>query len=111
LLARILQLQHHHKMKSFLIAVGIFLAIGLLAYFTRYVPDSEQLEFEKKFDRDAVLVKTCRPDPTIESGVAMKVYRFEEKLWFRERKTRWKQVDGKPENVCDLLDVEEKRSK
>jgi hypothetical protein len=33
--------------------------IGLL---TRYVPDSEQLEFEKKFDRDAVLVKTCRPD-------------------------------------------------
>jgi hypothetical protein len=49
-------------MKSFLIAVGIFLAIGLLAYFTRYVPDSEQLEFEKKFDRDAVLVKTCRPD-------------------------------------------------
>jgi hypothetical protein len=52
-LARILQLQHHHKMKSFLIAVGIFLAIGLLAYFTRYVPDSEKLEFEKKFDRDA----------------------------------------------------------
>jgi hypothetical protein len=73
-------------------------------------PDPEQVEFNKKFDRDAVLVKTCRNDPTIASGGPMTVYRFEGKLWFNERRSRWRQIDAKPENVCDLLDVEQKRS-
>ena len=37
-------------------------------------PDPEQVEFDKKFDRDAVLVKTCRDDPTIAGGSPMRVY-------------------------------------
>jgi hypothetical protein len=92
-------------MKSFFIAVGIFLAIGLIAYFGRHVPDAEELEFQKKFDREAVLVKTCAPDPSVASGVALKVYRLENELWFDDR-GRWRRVDGKADNVCDLLDID-----
>jgi hypothetical protein len=33
-------------MKSFLIAVGIFLAIGLTAYFNRHVPDAPEKQAE-----------------------------------------------------------------
>jgi hypothetical protein len=79
-------------------------------------PDPEQIEFDKKFDRDAVLVKTCRVDPTIESAPPIRIYRFDGKLWFREKLRfrekhgGWRQIDGNPENVCDLLEVEQKRS-
>jgi hypothetical protein len=69
-------------------------------------PDPEQVEFDKKFDRDAVLVKTCRDDPTIAGGSPMRVYRFQDKLWFLEYKRRWRQIDAKPDNVCDLLDID-----
>jgi hypothetical protein len=69
-------------------------------------PDPEQVEFDKKFDRDAVLVKTCRDDPTIAGGSPMRVYRFQDKLWFLEYKRRWRQIDAKPDNVCDLLDTD-----
>jgi hypothetical protein len=68
-------------------------------------PDPEQVEFEKKFDRDAVLVKTCRNDPTIESGPPMRVYRFQDKLWFSEYKRRWRQIDANPDNVCDVVEM------
>jgi hypothetical protein len=47
------------------------------------MPDSEQIEF-----RDAILVKTSREDPTIESGSPIRVYRFEENLGSRENKRR-----------------------
>jgi hypothetical protein len=92
-------------MKSLLIAVGIFLAIGLIAYFGRHVPDAEELEFLKKFDRDAVLVKTCGLDPGIASAVPLKVYRFDNELWFDDR-GKWRRVEGKADNVCDLLDID-----
>jgi hypothetical protein len=51
-------------------------------------------------------VKTCRDDPTIASGSPMRVYRFQDKLWFLENKRRWRQIDAKPDNVCDLLDLD-----
>jgi hypothetical protein len=104
-LARALRLQHHYEMKGFLIGLGVFLAIGLFAYFNRHVPSAEELDFEKKFDREAVLVKTCGWDPGIESGAPLKVYRFENELWFSDHR-RWRRVDGKVDNVCDLLDID-----
>jgi hypothetical protein len=77
----------------------------LIAYFNRHVPSVEELDFEKKFDREAVLVKTCGLDPGIESAAPLKVYRFENELWFRDHR-RWRRVDGKVDNVCDLLDID-----
>jgi hypothetical protein len=74
-------------------------------YFNRYEPTPEEIEFEKKFNREAVLVKTCGTDPGVASTEPLKVFRFEEKLWYREDGRRWRQVDGKPDNVCDLLDI------
>lgn len=87
------------------IVVGFFVLIGVVRYFTRYIPTSEEVEFDKKFDQAAVLVKTCGPEPGIATAVPIKVHRFEEKLWYRDDH-RWRQVDAKPDNVCDLLDVE-----
>ena len=84
---------------------AILLAFGLIIYFTRYVPTPEQIEFDKKFDREAVLVRTCGLEPGIASALPMKVFRFEDKLWFQDNH-RWRQVDGKPDNVCDLLDID-----
>ncbi len=69
-------------------------------------PTPEEIAFQKKFDREAVLVKTCAPDPGVASGIPMKVYRFENELWFYERGLRWRRVDGKIDNVCDLLDID-----
>jgi hypothetical protein len=83
--------------------------VALLAYCNRHIPDAEQVEFDKKFERASVLVKTCGPEPGVAVAVPMQVFRFEEKLWYRDR-NRWRQIDGKPENVCDLLDIE-KRSR
>lgn len=42
--------------------------------------DPQQVEFEKKFQREAVLVATCPGDPTWASGptaATQRVYRFE----------------------------------
>ncbi len=80
------------------------LGFGLLVYFGRYVPDAEQVTFDKKFDREAIFMKTCGSDPSIASGAPLKVYRFEDKLWFEDIH-RWRQVEGNIENVCDLLDI------
>jgi hypothetical protein len=68
-------------------------------------PTPEETAFQQKFDREAVLVKTCGLDPGIASAVPIKVYRFENELWFADR-GRWRRVDGKAENVCDLLDID-----
>jgi hypothetical protein len=88
-----------------LIAVAFFVLIGAISYFTRYVPSPEEVEFDKTFDREAVLVKTCGPEPGVATAVPIKVYRFEAKLWYRDDH-RWRQVDAKPDNVCDLLDID-----
>ena len=77
----------------------------LLIYFGRYVPTPEEEAFNAKFDQEAVFLKTCGPDPGIATGGPLKIYRYENKLWFRDVR-RWRQVDAKPENICDLLDIE-----
>jgi hypothetical protein len=92
-------------MKSFLFAAAIFVAIGALAYFTRRIVTTEETEFQKRFDRNAVLVKTCAPDPAIASSATLKVYRFEGEFWFSDT-GRWQRIEGKSENVCDLLDFD-----
>ena len=46
--------------------------------------DPQQVEFEKNFARDAILVRVCPPDPTLASGpgsAARQVYRFQSELW------------------------------
>jgi hypothetical protein len=85
--------------------IAIFGVFGLLIYFNRHIPTPEEDDFNKKFEREAVLVKTCGLEPGVASASPMKVYRYQEKLWYRDRH-RWRQVDAKPENVCDLLDIE-----
>ena len=89
-----------------LMAVAAVIAVGTFAYLNRRFPTSEELEFNKKFNREAVLVKTCGSDPGVASGIPLKVYRFEDELWFNDRDT-WRRIDGKPENVCDLLDIDQ----
>jgi hypothetical protein len=67
--------------------------------------DPEQVEFEKRFARDAVLVKVCPPDPTLASGpgsAARQVYRFQNELWTYDHGDL-RRVDAKPENVCEIL--------
>jgi hypothetical protein len=67
--------------------------------------DPEEVEFEKRFRREAVLVKTCPGDASLASGptsVHQRVYRFQEELWFDERGIM-RRVDAKPENVCAVL--------
>ena len=68
-------------------------------------PTPEETAFQQKFDREAVLVKTCGLDPGIASAIPLKVYRFENELWFNEG-FKWRRVDGKADNVCDLLDID-----
>jgi hypothetical protein len=67
--------------------------------------DPQQVEFEKKFEREAVLVKTCPGDPRFASGptaAAQRVYRFEKDLWFVDVNGPRK-VEATPETVCNLL--------
>jgi hypothetical protein len=72
--------------------------------------DPEEVEFDKRFRREAVLVKTCPADPAYAGGgsgptsVTTKVYRFKEELWFAGRGVM-RRVDAKPENVCDVLQL------
>jgi hypothetical protein len=69
--------------------------------------DPEETEFDKRFRREAVLVKTCSGDPAVASGPTAgvtKVYRFQQELWFDDRGVM-RRVDAKPENVCDILRV------
>jgi hypothetical protein len=67
--------------------------------------DPQQAEFEKKFDREAVLVRTCPGDPAYASGPtsnSQRVYRFEKELWVTTVKG-YQRVDGAPDTVCELL--------
>ncbi len=85
--------------RAFLIIIASSLLLGCSK------PTPEQAEFQKRFDRDAVLAKTCGGDSGIASAVPLKVYRFEKELWFSDRGT-WRRVEGQHDNVCDLLDVD-----
>ena len=92
-------------MMRFLAIAAILTLIGAVAYLNRRVATPEEFEFGKRFNREAVLMKTCGFDPSTGSGAPMKVYRFEDALWFDDR-SRWRRIDAKVENVCDLLDID-----
>jgi hypothetical protein len=69
--------------------------------------DPQQVEFEKKFEREAVLVKTCPGDPRLASGPtasAQRVYRFEKELWYQDV-NRYRKVEATPEAVCSVLEL------
>jgi len=104
-LACISEGQEHQTMKSFLISLIAVAALGSFAYINRHIPDAEEAAFNARFDREAVLVKTCGLDPGIAAATPLKVYRLEGKLWYRDFR-RWRQVDGDLGNVCDLLDID-----
>lgn len=96
----------NEKIGTLALRYGLILASAVLLQSCQKTdPDEEKLR--QAFDRDAVLVKTCRPDPGIASAIPLKVYRFQNGLWFEDRR-RLRRVDGNVENVCDLLDVEQK---
>jgi hypothetical protein len=77
----------------------------LLAGCSKREKDPEEVEFEKRFRREAVVVKTCPGDTSLATGVTsfrQRIYRFQEELWFDERGVM-RRVDAKPENVCAVL--------
>jgi hypothetical protein len=90
---------------SLIVVFAFFVLLGVVRYLTRYVPSPEEEEFNKKFDREAVLVKTCGIPPGIATAVPIQVFRFDGKLWYDDFH-RWRQIDATPENVCDRLDIE-----
>lgn len=64
-----------------------------------------EVEFRKKFDSEAILVRTCPGDPRYATGptaAAQRVYRFEKELWYLDV-TRYRKIEATPENVCDIL--------
>lgn len=69
--------------------------------------DPQQVEFEKKFEREAVLIKTCPGDPRWASGptaAAQRVYRYEKELWFWDLPGPRK-LEATPEAACDALTI------
>ena len=63
-----------------------------------------ELQFEKKFDQEAILVKTCGVDWGI-STVPLKIYRFEDQLWFKDNFV-WRRVAAGTAQVSDVLDID-----
>jgi hypothetical protein len=97
-------------MRSVLIAVGIAFLVVLVLY-NRPVPDAEELEFEKKFDRDATLVATCGSDPGLRCPLCrLRVYRYMNELWFKDDLT-WRRVEGKTDNICDVFQFDTQSSR
>jgi hypothetical protein len=88
--------------KVAIILVAAFMLVGC-----KNEKDPEQVELERRFEREAVLVRTCPADPRLASGptaVATRVYRFEEELWFEDRSVL-RRVDATPEDVCAILQI------
>jgi hypothetical protein len=65
-------------------------------------------EFEKMFNREAALAKTCGVDRAV-STVPLRVYRFKDQLWFKDNSV-WRPVAAGIDQVCDVLDVDARRS-
>ncbi|MET4603430.1 hypothetical protein ABIB90_002908 [Bradyrhizobium sp. JR4.1] len=85
--------------------VAIMIAGVALAGCKEQVKDPQQVEFERKFEREAVLVRTCPGDPRYASGptaAAQRVYRFEKELWFIDIDGPRK-LETNPEAACSTL--------
>jgi hypothetical protein len=91
------------------------LPIAILIIFTSIIlsackqeeKDPQQVEFEKKFEREAILVRTCPGDPRFGSGptaAAIRVYRFQSELWYQDVDS-YRRIDANPENACAILTI------
>ena len=84
--------------------------VGLVVASCNQPDDPQRAAFEARFDREAVLVKTCPRDPRVASGpvaIAQRVYHFEDKLWYLDGNNYHRQVDASEETVCSALTIEE----
>jgi len=89
------------------LATIVIVALGLNACNEREPKDPQQVDFEKKFEREAALVITCPGDPRYASGptaIAQRVYRFEKGLWYRDV-GGYRKVEATPETVCKVLQL------
>lgn len=87
------------------LATIVIVALGLSACNESESKDPQQVEFEKKFNREAFLVMTCPSDPRYASGPtasAQRVYRFEKELWYSDV-DGYRKVEATPETVCKVL--------
>jgi hypothetical protein len=87
--------------------VTILVVVIGLGGCNREPKDPQQVEFEKKFEREAVLVKTCAGAPGYASGptaAAQRVYRYEKELWYLDV-NRYRKVEATPEAVCSVLQL------
>jgi hypothetical protein len=83
------------------------LVLGLGGCGERPPPDPKKVEFEKKFEQEAVLVKTCPSDPRWATGptsAAQRVYRYEKELWYTDVYGHRK-IEATPDTVCDVLTI------
>jgi hypothetical protein len=67
--------------------------------------DPAQVEFQKKFEREAAIVVTCPGDARWASGptaATQRVYRYEKELWV-ETVGGYQRVEATPETVCNVL--------
>jgi hypothetical protein len=80
------------------------LAVTGLRGCDRSVSDADQAAFEKTFNQEAVLIKTCGVDPGI-SSLPLRVYQFNNQLWFKDI-SRWRPIAAGKDNVCDVLDFD-----
>jgi hypothetical protein len=84
-------------------------ALSIAACGERKPKDPAQAEFEKKFDRDSVIVMTCPGDARWASGptaATQRVYRYEKDLWVEIVTTTgagYQRVEATPETVCNVL--------
>jgi hypothetical protein len=80
-----------------------------LAACERKTKDPAQAEFERKFEKEAVIVMTCPGDARWASGPTastQRVYRYEKELWVEVVNTNgtgYQRVEATPETVCNVL--------
>jgi hypothetical protein len=92
------------------VAVAVcIIAVSLAGCGERKPKDPAQTEFDKKFEREAVIVMTCPGDARWASGptaATQRVYRYEKELWVEAITTsgiNHQRVEATPETVCNVL--------
>jgi hypothetical protein len=84
-------------------------AFALAGCGERKPKDPAQAEFEKKFEREAVIVMTCPGDARWASGptaATQRVFRYEKELWVEavtNSGASHQRVEATPETVCSVL--------
>ncbi|MEY9358965.1 hypothetical protein ABH994_001686 [Bradyrhizobium yuanmingense] len=88
------------------IAVTCLIALSVAAC-ERKPKDPAEAEFEKKFQKEAVIVMTCPGDARWASGPTagtQRVYRYEKELWVEVvNGIGYQRVEATPETVCNVL--------